>query len=123
MIVIPPRILRHSGEEHQVQGVFFTVGYPAEIIPEEKGGLPDSNSRAQLNTDAFIRRAAIDDPQYSVGLQNITQVSLTDLVCPARQAEIDLVVPLEGFPDLQPRSSRAWTNSGRRSRFCCSENP
>ncbi len=101
MVVVPPSILGHSGVEHQVQQILLGVGHAAEVVPEEKGGFAQADCESEPEANAFIRRAAVHDCEDRVALLNVPPVSLTHPVGPAGLGEIDLVIPREGFPDLE----------------------
>ena len=103
VVIIPPRILGHAREEHQVQRVLLIVGYPAEIVPEEEGWLAQGYGNSELDADTLIRRAAINHREDGIALLNVTAVSLPHPVGPAGPGEIDLVISGEGLPDLQPK--------------------
>ena len=102
LVVVSPSIFRNTGEKHQVQGILLTVGNPAEVIPEEKGGFAKGFGNPELNADPLIRKTAIHDREDGVTFLNVPVVSLAHTIGPARLGKIDLIIPFESFPDLQP---------------------
>ena len=89
-----------SGEDHEVEWIFFAFGYFAVVVAEEECGFAEGDGGAKFDHYAFIWWYSVEDCEGCVGIGDVADVGLADAICPSWGQCGALVVALEGFPDL-----------------------